>query len=256
MKALARSCIVAPLRRRIQTFALVFGCSLGCSAEHERIPVAVQRVLPDLDLRRCRPGPGISGRPTTIDEAVALLNSLPEPVTVGCFVEALDRPLHIELSKSGASAQPARGERSPRVFIFSGDKLVITIVLDGMGRDLIEFGETVAPRRTVKGELEFPLDASVAADDPYTRIRNPDHGNITTCFVCHDGERDEPGYPGGRSSMTLRPRPASLVAVGTLEEAYRTCDPQSEPTRCDLLQALVPWGPLVHRSFDETLPVF
>lgn len=154
--------------------------------------------------------------------AIALANSLPQPATAACFLEALDRPLHIEASKSKASMQPADGARSPRLFIFSGDALVITAVLGGDGRDLIEFGETVAPGRSVKGELEFPLGATLRDDAAYTRIRNSEHGNITICLVCHDSEEDEPGFPGARSSLAMRPRTKSLVPVESLSSELET----------------------------------
>lgn len=224
----------------------------GCDPE----PHEATSALADLDLRRCKPGPDTTGSPQTIAEAVALANGLPQPATAACFLEALDRPLRIEATKSFASAQPAKGPRSPRLFMFMGDRLVITAAIDGDGRDLIEFGETVAPGRTVKGELEFPLNAALTDDAPFTRIRNPEHGNITTCFVCHDSERDEDGFPNGRSSLALRPRTKSLVPIETLQQEFEACDEDAEPQRCAMLQAVVAWGPLEHHPFDRGMPVF
>lgn len=209
-----------------------------------------------LDARRCRPAEGTTGSPTTIAEAIALANGLPRPVTAACFLEALDRPLKIEASKSRASAQPAHGERSPRVFLFTSDALVITAAIDGKGRDLIEFGENVSARRSVKGEIEFPLTEALDVAAPFDRIRNPEHGNITTCFVCHDSEDDEPGFPNGRSSLIVRPRTKSLVPLDTLQSEFESCDPSEEPQRCAMLTALVAWGPLEHHGFDPDLPVF
>jgi len=225
---------------------------LGCDVE----PALAHAGLVDLDLRRCRPAPGTTGSPRTIAEAVALANALPQPATAACFLEALDRPLVIEASKSLASAQPAKGARSPRLFLFMGESLVITAALDGEGQHLIEFGETVSPRRSVKGEIAFPLTGSLSDDAPYARVRNPEHGNISTCFVCHDAERDEPGYPGGRSSLIVRPRTKSLVPVQTLATEYAACDWSREPDRCAMLQAIVLWGPLEHRPFEKSLPTF
>jgi len=63
----------------------------------------------------------VPGSPGTIEEAVALANGLPFPVTAECYVEALDRPLRIEATKSRTSLQKAEGERSPRVFLWSAD---------------------------------------------------------------------------------------------------------------------------------------
>ncbi len=240
-------------RTRIGTlaFATIVAAG-GCTRE----PTSAGRAFRGLDLRRCKPAPGTTGSPNSVDEAIALLNGLSFPVTAACFIEALDRPLRIEASKSRASAQPANGARSPRLFVFSGDALVITAALEGEGRDLIEFGEHVCATRSVKAELAFPLSAPVPRSAAFDRIRNEEHGNITTCFVCHDAERDEPGFPGGRSSLVMRPRTKSLIPIDALQAAYETCAWSAEPGRCAMLEAVVAWGPLEHHGFDEALPTF
>ena len=219
-------------------------------------PVSAEVGLVQFDLRRCKQAPGTTGSPNTIAEAIALANGLPQPATAACFLEALDRPLRVEATKSLASAQPAAGARSPRLFLFTGHDLVITAAIDGEGRNLIEFGEKRSPRRSIKGELEFPLRGTLAEDAAYTRIQNPEHDNITTCFVCHDSERDEPDYPGARSSLVLRPRTKSIVPIQTLRRELDGCDWDEEAERCAMLQAVVVWGPLEHHPFDEALPVF
>ena len=229
----------------------LFACP-GC----ESTPVRVAPALETLDLRRCKPGPGTTGSPQSIEEAVALANALPFPVTAECFVEALDRPLGIEATFSHNSVQPAQGERSPRVFLWTDDALVIAIVLEGEGRNLIEFGQFVGPNRSIKAELEFPLTHPATQADPHDRVRNERHPSITTCFVCHDDEQDEPSVPGGRSSLALRPHPLSLVTVSALSTEHQACDWTKEPDRCGYLQALMGHGPVEHRAFAETLPVF
>ncbi|MEZ4382597.1 MAG: hypothetical protein R3A79_14765 [Nannocystaceae bacterium] len=211
---------------------------------------------PAADDRRCKPAPGTSGAPKTIDEAIALANGLPFPVTAECFVEALDRPLQIEATRSERSLQKAKGARSPRVFLWSADSLVISIVLDGDARDLIEFGQVVTPRRSIKAELKFPLEAPVTAKTAYDRVRNPEHPNITVCFVCHDREEDVPEIEGARSSLALRPRPSTLVEVDALRDEHARCDPAAEPARCAYLEALMGHGPVEHRAFDDVLRVF
>lgn len=210
---------------------------------------------PTADPRRCTPAPGTTGSPATIEEAVALANGLPFPVTAECFVEALDRPLGLEATKSRLSLQKAEGERSPRVFLWSSDSLVISIVLDGPARDLVEFGQFVGAQRTVKGELEFPLVAPVSTATALARVRNPEHPRITRCFVCHEREEDEPSAPGGRSSLALRPRTSSLVELASLRVEHERCDRAAEAARCRWLDAIFGHGPVERRPFDPTLGV-
>jgi len=239
------------MRASSVTALLLFGL-IGCDPN----PSTTSGMFGDIDLRRCKPGPGATGSPQSIAEAIVLANSLPQPATAACFLEALDRPLRIEASKSKASMQPADGARSPRLFIFSGDALIITAAIGGDGKDLIEFGETVAPGRTVKGEIEFPVTTQLADDAAYTRIRNPEHDNITVCFVCHDSERDEPGFPGARSSLAMRPRTKSLVPIESLSSELASCDWEAEEKRCLMLQAVAAWGPLERQEFEQGLPAF
>lgn len=87
------------------------------------------------------------------------------------------------------------------------------------------------------------------------RVRNPEHPRITRCFVCHDSEEDEPGVPGGRSSLALRPRARTLVDITTLRAELERCDHQVEPARCRWLAALFSHGPVERRAFEAELPV-
>jgi hypothetical protein len=225
---------------------------LGCNPS----PDANEASATKQDLRRCKPSTGTTGSPSTIEEAVQLANALPFPVTAECFVEALDRPLRLEATRSRSSAQPAAGERSPRLFLWTSETFVITIAIDGRGRNLVEFGQFVTPRRSIKGELEFPLTGPVSITEPLDRIRNAEFPRITTCFVCHDHEEDEPSVPRGRSSLALRPHPATLVSVDALHGELERCDESAEPERCRWLHALLDHGPIEHRPFDAALPVF
>lgn len=77
-----------------------------------QLPEAVQTPVAPTDPqtpRRCVAPPGISAAPSSIAAAVALINALPPPVTVACFVESLDRPLQVVATASDLSAQPAAG---------------------------------------------------------------------------------------------------------------------------------------------------
>ncbi|MBL4686120.1 MAG: hypothetical protein JKY37_16120 [Nannocystaceae bacterium] len=235
---------------------LVFAIGMSSIAACDPTPEQAEIVLPSVDPRRCKPVPGTTGSPNTIEEAVALANGLPFPVTAECFVEALDRPLRIEATESQASVQPAVGARSPRVFVWSTDALVMAIAIDGPGRNLVEFGQFVSPRRSVKAELEFPLSAPASTAAALQRVRNVEYPRITRCFVCHDSERDESTIPGGRSSLVIRPRPSTLVDIVSLVEQHERCDPKTEPARCRWLEAIASHGPIEHRPFDASLPLF
>jgi hypothetical protein len=221
----------------------------------ESTPARLETSMAQLDVRRCKPGPGTTGSPTTIAEAVGLLNSLPAPVTVSCFVEALDRPLRVEATSSKSSAQPAAGARSPRVFLWTDEAMVVSLAVDGEARNLVEFGQFVDPSRSIKGELEFPISEPVKPVDPLERVRNEEFPRITTCFVCHDDEEDEADVPRGRSSLAIRPRPNSIVGVEALRSERESCDHATEPDRCALLDAMFAPGPVEHRPFDASLPV-
>lgn len=247
--------LVALAPQRLAAFLLVLWAQFngaGCGSD----PQLAEAAFFEADIRRCKPAAGTTGSPSTIDEAIALANGLPFPLTPQCFVEALDRPLRIEATNSRNSVQPAVGDRSPRVFIFSGEALIIAITVEGHGRDLIEFGQRTSGRRSVKAELAFPLEAPVERSVAFDQVRNPDYPNITRCFVCHDGEEDEPLVPDGRDSLILRPRPGSLVPIASINTEMIACDAVAEPERCAWLTAIAAYGPLEHRPFDATLPTF
>ena len=64
------------------------------------------------------PDPALTS-PKTIEQAILLINSLPKPASVLCFIQALQKPLKIAGTYSNQSAQPATD--SPRFFIFQDD---------------------------------------------------------------------------------------------------------------------------------------
>jgi hypothetical protein len=209
-------------------------------------------------LRRCRPGPGATGRPSSIDEALALVNSLPRPVTVTCFLESLDRPLNLSATYSTISLQPAAGLRSPRIFLLT-DKLVMSIVVDGKGRNLVEFGQYVTPSRTLKGEIAFPALAEVPAGEPYARIQsnNTASGAMgTSCRFCHPEEEAAPQLGGaiGYVSGAFKPDWRTHVSLESVHQERQACDPAIEPDRCELLGALLDHGPVVETAFPMEVP--
>lgn len=203
---------------------------------------------------RCTTPPGVSGSPHSIEEALALVNALPKPTSVACFVESLDRPLAAYATRSVTSAQPALSAASPRVFL-NFDQLWFSIVIDGDASDLIEFGDLKDDMRSIKGELEGPFTDVVAPSTPYDRVRL-DTG--TVCGFCHREEQraDSVSFATAFESTALRPRPETHVSLDDLASANSTCDWSAEPHRCEMLSALFDGGPVAEREFPSSMPTF
>lgn len=205
---------------------------------------------------RCRAPAGVSASPQTTAEAIELLNALPKPTGVPCFLESLDRPLLAYATSSVFSAQPALSAVSPRVFLKLG-RLWLSVVLDGKSSYLMEFGERLPaePLRSIKGELELPLAQLVPASAPYDRVR---YAEGTVCGLCHYDESAmaDPSLIGTFSSIAFRPRSETRVAIDHLRDASTTCDWRTQPHRCEMLSALFDGGAVVEESFPETMPTF
>ena len=137
--------------------------------------------------------------PRTIDEAIAIINTLPRPVSIARFIASLPRPLNLVATSSSLSAQPAHGRRSPRIFLMTS-QLVISIVPAGPGVDLLEFGEWVEGTRTLKAEIEFPVTELLPPDAGYTRVRRGEM--LTSCGLCHRGEVEHPTIAGATNIET------------------------------------------------------
>lgn len=190
---------------------------------------------------RCSAPAGVSGSPRNIQQAVALMNSLPKPTTLTCFVESLDRPLELYLTRSELSVQPANGVRSPRTFIVMGD-LLMAIVPDGDFSSLLELGQLTTAGRSIKGEIEFPLTADVTASAITEHIRM---GDISLCGGCHGGEtrpRDSFFVDGAFESAVAVPISVYEVDLESLRQEARECDAGREPGRCEMLAALFDHG--------------
>ena len=205
------------------------------------------------DTRRCIPPADVSASPRTIDEAVTLLNALPAPVDIACFLESLDRPLKIFATSSTFSAQPAFGAENPRVFLFGGD-LVMSVVPAGEGVKLLEFGEFVDEFQTIKGEVELPLEGELAPSDPYSRVL---FEAGTGCGLCHRNEHEVGAIGGVTQYASLAYQPALHLALDEqdVRDAHEACvDTDSE--RCEILSALFDHGPVLFTVFSEDLPTF
>jgi hypothetical protein len=211
----------------------------GEDANEEEEPAASLPAPPSIEA--CSAPTGTSGSPQSISELVALLNALPNPTTIACFLESLERPLEVYLTRSRLSAQPAVDARSPRTFIVT-PKLLMSVVPDGVSSSLLELGSRSTPGRTIKAEIEFPLtrDITVSTLDEQVRV-----GKFSVCGGCHTAERlaSDRFFPeGGFESNMITPLPGYEVDLEVLRADAGICDPTLEPLLCKNLGALFDHG--------------
>lgn len=204
---------------------------------------------------RCHAPDGVSGSPRSSQEAIALLNALPKPTSVACFVESLDRPLSVFATSSTVSAQPALSPRSPRVFL-RFDQLVLSVAIDGDSSLKIEFSDLIAgDTRSIKGELLLPLSELVARGALYDRVL---YGTGTVCGFCHGNE--QPGasvdFPQAYSSLAFRPNVQYRIPLSALAHENQICDPVAEPARCAMLSAIFDGGEVLDARFSDAMTLF
>jgi hypothetical protein len=196
---------------------------------------------PVVDADVCVTPSGVSGAPRNLSEALNLMNSLPKPVSLACFLQALSRPLSLYMTSSGDSLQPSPGPRSPRTFIVY-EPMVMSIVLDGPAQMALEFGYRTSPSRSVKTEIIFPLETDVTFANIFDEVRS---GNLTKCGNCHTGEvvTFNPDLPVDVfESDIIAPFDMDEVDLASLRTEHSSCDAAAEPDRCALLSALLDHG--------------
>lgn len=203
---------------------------------------------------RCAAPPGISTIPETIGQAVSLMNSLPRPTSLDCFIESLARPLEVYFTRSQLSAQPADGDDSPRIFIVNGD-LFMSIVPSGFASHTLELGLRTTPERAIRGEIAFPLLAPVT---PLTMAEHIEFGERASfCGFCHGREaRVTDTFLGelGLESDVIAPNPVDELSIEAVRELASACDPQATDERCSRLRALFDHGELTRSGgFDAPL---
>jgi hypothetical protein len=243
-------------RRSCTLLALVTTLA-GCGESPENAPGTP---INPLGRARCRPPSGTSGSPRTISEAVQLLNALPKPTGVACFVESLDRPLAVYATNSVISAQPALSGQSPRLFI-QRDQLWLSLVIDGDSSYLIEFGEVTTPAaddptpRSLKGELQLPLTEVITPSAPFDRVR---YASGTVCGLCHTNEQPATslGIPSAFTSTAYRPRPETRVSLDALRAEDHECRWAAEPHRCEMLSAVFQGGEVAEIPFPDSMLTF
>jgi hypothetical protein len=222
---------------------LLLACAVvvgGCGAEESES--APERTFP---ARTCFPPEEVGGALVTIEETVAFINALPKPLTVPCFLEALQRPLEIQATSGTFSLQPSFGRNNPR-FLIQRDNMVLSVVPKGEGRPLMELSVEREPERSVKGEFHFPIAETVAPDAPYTRILDD---NGTRCGFCHLNEvvADDITFATAYVSSKIEAKNYELVDAEYLDWLWRQCDTASDPDRCAMFDAIFAHGEVTVR---------
>lgn len=185
--------------------------------------------------------------PTTINQTVQLINALPKPLTLPCFVQNLRRPLQVVSMQSTFSAQPSAKAHTPRVFIIS-ENFILSVVPTGVGKDLLEMSEVLNSSSSVKGEVSFPVISQLPASSPFDHIIS---GGGTSCRFCHIGETPVTGYAGSAfSSNILRPNSFTTIPASTLKTVSNGCNYILDQYRCDLMKSIFITG----RAQDTAFP--
>lgn len=200
----------------------------------------------------------VSRSPSTIADAVALANGMlgnNASLSIDCYLSALSRPLTMLGAISTFSLQPSvQGALNPRVFIFSGN-LVMSVVPTGLGSPDIEVSEYTSPVRSIKGQIAFPLTAPLTQAEPYDSVRL---GYGTVCGNCHPAEQPAPQVTvtAAFESEVFQPTATTIVPLEKMLDDNATCDPQQDPQRCAILNALFNHGAVVTGAFSPDAPTF
>ncbi|MGZ5278518.1 MAG: hypothetical protein ACXWC9_01160 [Pseudobdellovibrionaceae bacterium] len=175
--------------------------------------------------------------PTSIDQVVTLINLLPKPLAMDCFIRALKKPLKVYSVNSPASLQPAVNQDNPRIFIIN-NKLILSVVPKGAGRMLLEISQKVSSTGSVKAELAFPIAGPIANDAPFSRIREGASG--TSCRVCHQNEGIAAGFNSSQAfqSNIIEPLDGARVDRDYMKSQATFCNTAVDPYRCQMLKAI------------------
>ncbi len=182
--------------------------------------------------------PAALKNPQSIDQMMVLIRALPKPLTIDCFISALNKPLKVYAVDNAFSAQPSGGPHNPRIFIIN-NRLTMSVVPTGIGRLLLEVSEVVGPSLSVKGELEFPVNGNVSPDAVYTKIKDESFAG-TSCRFCHANENPYFSITTGPAfvSKLIPPDPFKRVSQASMLGQAARCDSQKEMYRCLMLRAI------------------
>ncbi len=196
----------------------------------------------------CETPTGLSGDPRSIKDVVQLINALPKPTSVACFIDALKGPFRVNATSSMFSAQPAYSEDAPRIFLFY-EPLYISVVPRGIGGEAIEVSVKTEKEKSIKGEIPFPVKEAIADDLPYSHIAAENYG--TVCGNCHFSEvlagGDYP--PNAYVSQFFVTTEYYDVSAKDIEVSAARCKKQVLP-ECQVLEALTSKGSLIQASFE------
>lgn len=221
----------------------------NCAPIQDQFAISSPTNAPSQPVRTCYPGSGATGSPQTVEQAVALINSLPMPVSVSCFLESLDRPLDIYGTNSTGSAQPSYDAQNPRIFIIRNN-LYIAVTTKGLARDLVEFSVLQSPSTSQKAELQFPITSPILTTLPFDRIRT---FTGTTCGLCHTGEVNGPSSYS-YTSKAARPNPFARITLDSMKQFYQNCDRTTDPVRCDIFRGIFGFGEVRSKDFPTSMP--
>ncbi len=189
--------------------------------------------------------------PKTINEVTDLINALPKPLSLPCFIDSLARPLKINLTLSKLSAQPAVGNDSPRVFLFIDD-LVLSVVPEGKGAYLLELSQFYTDSNSLKAELEFPIRENITYQTGYDRINV---NGMTTCRACHNNEQLDTSVTESNAYTSVALKPEASMNLANFESEVYKCDLQAELNyRCQMIYSIFKHGQLFEESFPSGTP--
>ena len=221
----------------------------------------------------------------------SLLETHGAPLDLLCVLESFHRPLYMFATTSRLSAQPADGRNDPRLFLFTGDAVTsdstargappgvpgsnpvvsdpgvsdssaaaeppefkgmsMSVVATGVGRPFLEFGELTAIRRSIKAEVEFPVEEPLQDYSPFESLK---FGVVTTCGLCHLDEEPVFGIENAVESDAFRPEPQLDVPLQALYEQQTACDSEAQPDRCGFLDSILNHGDILPQAFPAEMP--
>lgn len=181
--------------------------------------------------------------PNSIADTINLINALPKPTSITCFLKSLKKPLKIMAVNNGFSAQPADGNQSPRIFIVN-TQLALSVAPAGSGKYLLELSEPSSSTKSFKGELSFPIMQTLDPLLVFTTTADPQSPGNSRCILCHRNEvKIRYGNIGfAFNSEIVRPNELQRVFSLYLRNQAYMCNPATDKYRCDMLNAIFMTG--------------